>query len=79
MKRPRDKRNICPVAAVLFCFSTVIRGIFERVPEGTTKKVPENKILSVVEIETCVVDRVVRGAVDKRQFKGGPIMYIDRP
>jgi hypothetical protein len=35
--------------------------------------------LSVVEIETCVVDRVVRGAVDKRQFKGGPIMYIDRP
>jgi len=79
VKRPRDKRNICPVAAVLFCFSTVIRGIFERVPEGTTKKVPENKILSVVEIETCVVDRVVRGAVDKRQFKGGPIMYIDRP
>ena len=57
-----------PPCLFISATAPLIRCTLVRIPERSPKKVPEDKILSVVIVETCVVDSVMCRTIDKRQL-----------
>ena len=58
---------------------TVVRGILEGIPVRPSEHIPKDKVLPVVVVEPCVMDGVVRRAVDERQLEGNAIVNVDSP